>query len=192
MIELEPPLRLATAEDALRLAELLNLAGEGLPLHLWNGMAAPGQDPWDVGRARQAEKVREGKIIVVDTGQGAIAGLTGYVIGPDPTPIGADFPRILRPLQELENAAPNSWYVNVLAVLEEHRGRGHGAQLLEVADALGSEQGLDLMSLIVASNNTGARRLYERHGYRETAERPCIKEDWVTDIESWLLMTKQM
>ena len=35
MIELDPPYRRATPEDAGALAELINFAGEGLPLYLW-------------------------------------------------------------------------------------------------------------------------------------------------------------
>ena len=74
-LELDPPLRLARDTDAAQLAELVNFAGEGLPLHVWTGLASDGQDPWDVGRMRQAEKAREGKIVVVDYGDGAVAGL---------------------------------------------------------------------------------------------------------------------
>lgn len=52
MIDLPAGCRPATPDDADALAQLVNLAGEGLPLHLWERMAAPGQSPWDVGRAR--------------------------------------------------------------------------------------------------------------------------------------------
>ncbi len=108
VIELEPPLRLATEADAPQLAELLNFAGEGMPLHLLAGLADEGQDGWDSGRSRQAEKARDGKIVVVDFGDGAIASLTGYAIGPEPEPIGEDLPALFRPLQELENSALES------------------------------------------------------------------------------------
>jgi hypothetical protein len=43
MIRLEPPFRQATPGDAPALAELVNLAGEGLPLYLWTSMAEPGE-----------------------------------------------------------------------------------------------------------------------------------------------------
>ncbi|MEM6375614.1 MAG: GNAT family N-acetyltransferase, partial [Pseudomonadota bacterium] len=105
MIDLIPPLRLARNNDARQLAELVNFAGEGLPLHIWTGLAKNGEDPWRIGRARQAEKARGGQIVVIDLGEGAIAGLTGYAIGSQPEPIGRDFPALFRPLQELENEA---------------------------------------------------------------------------------------
>ena len=51
---LDPPFRRAAIEDAPILAELVNYAGDGLPLHLWSKMAAPGESAWDVGRRRAA------------------------------------------------------------------------------------------------------------------------------------------
>jgi len=45
-------IRPATVEDVGPLAELVNFAGEGLPLYLWTKMAKAGEDPWSVGRAR--------------------------------------------------------------------------------------------------------------------------------------------
>ena len=190
-LELDPPLRLARDTDAAQLAELVNFAGEGLPLYVWTGLAGDSQDPWDVGRTRQAEKAREGKVVVVDYGNGAVAGLTGYEIGNEPEPVGDDFPALFRPLQELENLALESWYVNVLACYPEHRGKGIGSRLLDLADEIGKSCGLPRMSVIVASNNTGARRLYERHGYDETDSRPCVKEGWDSDTERWVLLMKE-
>jgi ribosomal protein S18 acetylase RimI-like enzyme len=190
MIPLDPPLRVATEADAGALADLVNFAGEGLPLHIWTGLAHPGEDPWDIGRRRQRDKAREGKIVVVDLGRGAVASLTGYPIGPTPEPVGADMPALFRPLQELENEAPDSWYVNVLACYPEYRGRGYGSLLLGVAEALARDGGLGRMSVIVADTNAGARRLYERHGYREAARRRCERGGWRTGTEHWVLLTK--
>ena len=72
MIDLKPPFRLATTSDAAELAALVNFAGEGLPLHIWQGLAEPGQDPWVVGQERQARKVEDSPIVVVDFGQGPL------------------------------------------------------------------------------------------------------------------------
>ncbi|WP_209427535.1 GNAT family N-acetyltransferase [Pararhodobacter sp. SW119] len=192
MIALEPPLRLATADDAAALADLVNFAGEGLPLHLWTGLARDGQDPWEIGRARQAEKARDGRIVVMDAGDGAVASLTGYAIGAQPVPIDADFPPLLRPLQELENRALDTWYVNVLACYPQHRGQGIGSRLLDVAERIARSEGKPRMSVIVASDNAGARRLYERHDYVETDSRECIKDGWATQAERWILLLKRL
>lgn len=190
MIALKPPLRRADESDATELADLVNYAGEGLPLYIWTGLAADDQDPWAVGRARQADKAREGNVVVADYGTGAVAGLTGYTIGATPAEIDKDFPPLFRSLQELENQALESWYVNVLACYPDHRGQGLGSRLLDLADEIARHEGLPRTSVIVASNNTGARRLYERKGYREAAKAPCLKEGWETEAENWVLLIK--
>jgi hypothetical protein len=45
MIDLEAPFRRATQGDAQALAELVNIAGEGLPLYLWGKMPRPARAP---------------------------------------------------------------------------------------------------------------------------------------------------
>ncbi|MEM1383766.1 MAG: GNAT family N-acetyltransferase [Pseudomonadota bacterium] len=176
------------------LAELVNYAGEGMPHYFWTQMATDGQDPWEVGRARQAAKTQDdsAQIVVFDHGAGAVAGLTGYPIPPVPSPIDDDIPPIIRPLQELENLAPSTWYVNVLAAKPADRGKGAGSRLLALAEDIAAAEGLSEMSIIVADNNTGARRLYERIGYREKASRPMVKADWQSDGTAWVLLTKPL
>ncbi|MEL7047066.1 MAG: GNAT family N-acetyltransferase, partial [Pseudomonadota bacterium] len=94
--------------------------------------------------------------------------------------------------QELENDALESWYVNVLACYPEQRSKGHGTRLLEVAEDICRSTGLHRLSIIVASDNTGAKRLYERMGYVVTASRLCVKDGWQTETESWDLLIKSL
>ena len=188
-------LRPATLSDAPVLAELVNYAGEGMPLYLWAKMAAPGESAWDVGRRRAARE--EGSFsyrnATVIEHEGACAGcLVGYEIGDDPAPIGADMPAMFVPLQELENLAPSTWYVNILAVLPQYRGHGLGAGLLARADEIGRRLGKLGMSVIVSDGNPGARRLYERCGYRAIATRAMVKEDWLSEGRNWILLTKAL
>jgi ribosomal protein S18 acetylase RimI-like enzyme len=116
--------------------------------------------------------------------------LMGYRLGEQPEPIGPDLPPIFVPMQELENEAPGSWYVNVLATFPAYRGRGWGTALLGQAERLAVSLGCPGLSLIVADDNVGARRLYERCGFREVAFRPMVKEQWAGPGERWLLMTR--
>jgi ribosomal protein S18 acetylase RimI-like enzyme len=88
--------------------------------------------------------------------------------------------------------APGTWYVNVLAVLPEYRSAGLGTALLEFAEKTAKKLGHHGLSVIVADSNTGARRLYERLGYREQARRKMVKEDWVNDGTEWVLLTKAL
>ena len=178
MIDPRPPIRRATVADAAALARLVNFAGEGMPLYFWRRIAGDGEDPWEIGRRRQGERVADSTIFVVDQGGGAVACLTGYPVPAFPEPVGADEPDIFRPLAELENLAPLTWYVNVLAALPEHRGRGFGARLLALAEDIARDRGLPAMSLIISSGNAGARRLYQRTGYVEIARREIVKDVW--------------
>jgi len=192
MIDLEPRIRRAIAADAAELAEFINMAGEGLPLYFWRQIAGDGGDPWEIGRQRQVERMEAGRAFVIDEGGGAIACLTGYPTPAAPTPIADDELDIFRPLIELENLAPSTWYVNILAAFPEHRGRGYGTRLLALAEDIAREQELSAMSIIISGGNEGARRLYERTGYVETARRPIIKNGWECDSAEWVLLVKQL
>ena len=177
------------------LAELVNYAGDGLPLHLWSKMAAPGESAWEVGRGRAARpegsfSYRNATII---EHRGACAGcLIGYEIPDQPEPIGSDLPAMFVPLQELENLAPGTWYVNVLAVHPPFRKLGLGTKLLGLADEMGRALGKRGMSVTVSDANPGARRLYERCGYREAAARAIVKDDWQNEGRHWVLLTKAL
>lgn len=185
-------LRPARLEDAPRLAQLINMAGHGLPLYLWQQMAGPGEDPWEIGARRRAERIGQDETYVIATGAGAVAGLIGYAQPPEPAPIPDDLPAMFVPMQELENLAPASWYVHVLAVLPEARGQGYGTRLLRHAEALARKAALTRMSIIVENGNTGARKLYERQGFSETASRPLVDGAWGTQSTAWVLLEKSL
>ena len=193
MIELGPPFRYARPDDAPALAELINFAGEGLPFYLWTKMAEPGESAWEVGRRRALREVGSFSYrnAVVEAGGHTLASLVGYALPDVPEPIDYDqMPPMFVPLQELENLAPGTWYVNVLATYPRYRGQGYGTRLLGIADRLAAA-GRTGLSIIVSDGNTGARRLYERCGYRERAVRPMVKERWENPGQKWLLMTKE-
>ena len=96
------------------------------------------------------------------------------------------------PLPELEDLVPGTWYVNVLAAYSEYRGKGLGTALLRLAEDLASETLRRGMSIVVADTNAGARRLYERCGYREVASRRMVKDGWVHPGTSFVLLTKRL
>jgi ribosomal protein S18 acetylase RimI-like enzyme len=185
--------RPATKADAPALAELVNFAGEGLPLYLWTKLAKPSEDPWDVGRARAAREegsfsYRNATVIEAD---GECAGcLIGYEISDNPKPVPADMPPLFVPFQELENLAPGTWYINVLAVQPKFRNRGLGVKLIELAEETARTARKRGCSLIVADKNHGAQRLYARQGYTQRASRKMVIGDWNTENEAGLLLVK--
>ena len=195
MHKLPPSFRPATPDDALAMAELVNFAGEGLPVYLWNKAVEPGVTVWDIGQQR-AKRESGGfsyrnTVLREDDGR-VVAALIGYPLPDVSEAVDLnELPGMFVPLQELEDMVPGTWYVNVLAAYPECRGRGYGSALLEIAEQLAADTGRSGLSIIVSDANDGARRLYERSGYREVASRPMVKEQWENRGENWVLLTKQ-
>jgi len=186
--------RPATAADAEVMVRLIDIAGEGLPMVLWSAMAAPGQDPWQVGRERALRE--EGAFsyrnaFIAEADGGAAGCLVGYRLADLPEPFEpASTPPVVLPLLRLEACAAGSWYVNALAVFEESRGHGHASRLMAVAEAEARRSGARGTSLIVADSNAGARRFYASLGYHEIAAAPMVKGDWRGEGRDWLLCIK--
>lgn len=193
MLRLDKPYRAATPDDAPAMADFVHFASEGLALYLWSKMAQPGADPWEIGRERARRETGafsfRNTIIAEEDGR-PVAALIGYALPDGPEAIAADMPAMFVPLQELENLAPGTWYVNVLASYPEQRNRGYGRGLLALADRIAADSNKRGLSIIVADTNTGARRLYERCGYREAGRRRMVKEDWQHPGTEWVLLTK--
>lgn len=187
---------MASPDDALALVDLVNMAGKGMPLHLWDRTAGPGQTGKEIGceRARREHGTFSFKnAVVAEFEEQVVAALVAYELPTEPAPIDASStPAMLVPMQELENLVPGSWYVNFLATLPAYRGQGFGSALLSVADRQAAGAGMGEMSIIVADTNASARPLYERFGYRQVAERAMVKEDWVNPAQRWFLLKKDL
>ncbi len=183
-------LRPAVPDDAQDLARLVNLAGEGLPLHLWAAMAGPGETGWDVGRQRALRDAGAftWRNAVLAEAEGAVAGgLVTYRLAPDPQPLDG-LPEAFQNLQALENLAPDSQYINVLAVYPAFRNRGIARVLLAEAARRGGGAPL---SLIVADRNRPALSLYTAEGFAERARLPLRPPaGWSSDSAHWVLLTR--
>jgi ribosomal protein S18 acetylase RimI-like enzyme len=189
-------IRPATKRDALTIAALADIAGHGIPCWAWSQSRAEGQSVFEVGRGRAmrdegAFSHRNAHVVEVD---GEVAGMVLGYRQPDPYDVSdlAELPEPFRPVVELEAEGPGSWYVNMIAAFPEYRGHGLGKRLLGHADVLAREAGAKSLSLIVESENAGARRLYERTGYRDSARRRLVPIPGSTQDGDWLLMVKEI
>lgn len=195
MNTLPPAFRAATPDDATTMAELVNIAGEGLPFYLWSRIAAnDGDDPWAVGRER-ARREHGGfswRNTILREEDGRVAAcMIGYPLPDEAGPIDyAELPPLFVPLQQLEDLAPGTWYVNVLATYPEFRRRGYAGAMIRIAEQRATETGRRGLSIIVADANVDARRLYERSGFHERARRPMVKESWEGRGEHWVLLVR--
>ncbi|GJL83273.1 MAG: N-acetyltransferase [marine bacterium B5-7] len=194
MYELPSHYRYATPEDAIDLAQLINIAGEGLPLYLWTQMVEGSLDPFELGRQRAMRDSGSfsfrNAVVREHEGQ-VVACLIGYPLPDAPAQTDySDMPPMFVPLQQLEDLAPGTWYLNVLATYPEFQGRGYGSELLNLTRGLSMETGKSGVSIIVSDANPGARRLYERFGCKEVARRPMVKESWVNPGREWVLLVE--
>lgn len=194
-MKMDPAIRAARKADASEMVALIDCAGCGMPLWVWQGMRTDETSVLEVGRKRAMRD--EGSFsyrnahILEDMGQ-VMGMLIGYPID-DPYDMGdvEKTPEAFRPLAELEAQVPGSWYVNVVAVHAEHRGRGLGSRLLGHAEYVARQTRNGTMSIIFESRNLKAYRLYERLGYREAARRSRVSFPGdATHSEEWILLKK--
>ena len=117
----------------------------------------------------------------------AAACLIGHALPDEVEPVPADMPPMFVPLQKLENLAPGTWYVNVLAAYPGQRGKGCGTALLGLADRIAAGQ-RQTGAEHDRCADVGARRLYERCGYGEVAS--GNGEGWQHPGRDWVLLVK--
>lgn len=188
-------IRKAVKNDARALAELIDLAGDGIPSYLWQQMKADNQTVLEFGEQRAARE--EGgfsysQAWVAEQDGEVSAMVLGYV-QPDPYDLDEinDAPEYLYPIIELEALAPGSWYVNALATFDQFQGKGLGSQLLSTVNEAAIAEGCAELSLIVSSENSNAKRLYEKLGFIERSCKPIIQIPGLAHSGNWILMIKE-
>lgn len=186
----------ATKQDARHLAYLVNLAGEGMPFHMWHTMCAPGQQVIDLGTERAARETgdfsyKNARILKEDNE------ITSCLIAfplDDPYNLSnlETYPDYIKPLVQLEAMAAGNWYINVLAVYEPYRHKGYARMLMQESFMRARKAGHNSVCLIVHSANTPALTLYESLGFDKSAELPAIVIPGIIESGNWQLLVKQL
>jgi len=190
-----PIIRKATPDDATLLMRVIDMASDGVIPALWDEMAPEGMDGAAVGLALVTAEdgdfsYRNGTVLEEDGA--ALGGMIAYRLPPTPHPAGPDVPEAFAGVEELAMLVPDHWYINVVAIVPEGRGRGLGTALLDDAEAQARHSGAPGLALIVAASNTGAVRAYDRTGYRERARRPFDASMFGAQPTEAVLMVKQL
>lgn len=188
-------IRAAEPRDADHLVRFINMAADDLPLHFWKKTVGPDGDPLALGRERAARETGNfsyRNAWLAEVGGEVAACLLGYPAALEPEAIAPDTQPLFVSLIELENLAPGSWYLNVLATCPEHRGKGLGSALIAKAEAVTRDLGRSTISLIAEDTHGDALRLYRAKGFTEVARRPLVKEDWQVDASEWILFIKTL
>lgn len=186
----------AKCKDAKELAYLINLAGEGMPEYLWSEMAENGQSALEVGAQRAARNeggfsYNNAKVIYKNN---RVAGMIISYQLDEPYEIGDinDYPEVVHPLIELEAMVPGSWYINALATHQTCREMGIASTLLEEAERQARSNQVKTMSIIVASENPAARKLYLDKGYQLKATLPVAEYPNCILRGGWELLIKAL
>ena len=188
-------IRQAERTDALDLAYLINLAGEGIPEYLWQYTQEAGETPLSAGARRVSRDkgfFSYKNCLICHDGSQTLGMAFAYQL-PDPYRIDPDqFSAVIYPLIELEALVGGSWYINSVATFEQYRGMGVATMLLQEAEKLGQEKGCNIASQIVASENVVAHSIYGRLGYREVSSKPVTAYPGCLHGGRWLLMVKPL
>ena len=175
----QPQIVSATLDDCLAIAELAQIAGDNMPGHFWQDSRQPGQTIEQAGaeRARIETANFSYRNTLMARIDGEVAGmLLAYRLpaAADNDEDPADFPEFVRPIIELEQCVPESFYINMLATYPRFRSRGIGSALMAQAPPLARAAGCDLISIGVFATNSGALKLYRRLGYELIESRPMV------------------
>lgn len=186
----------ARCDEAQDLAYLINLAGEGIPAYLWSEMCHEDESPMEIGTQRASREeggfsYKNAKVIRLEQ---EVAGMIISYQLDNPYKIGDwnDYPVVVRPLIELEAKAPGSWYINALATTEQFQGLGIASALLSDAEHQALNAGAEIMSIIVASENTPAKQLYLKKGYQTKHKLPVTDFPGAIHSGDWELMLKPL
>ena len=186
----------ATRANCHSIAELALIAGEGIPAYFWEQSRQAGQTIEDVGARSAASETanfsyRNVHLAVIDE---IIAGMLLAYRLPDSDSADNldDYPEFIRPLIELEQYVPESFYINMLATYPRYRNQSVGSRLMELTDSLAINADCSLISLEVFAQNAGALRFYLRLGYSITEKRRVIPHSCHPYDGEILLLTKSI
>jgi GNAT superfamily N-acetyltransferase len=130
--------RVGRPEDSSDLAIILDAASRRMAAWYWSTIADAGQSWFEVGRSRvrsqpETDSYHRNWHVAERQGQ-TIGALFGFSV-PDPydRPDPAQMPAPLRAMYELEVVAKGCWMLQAVTLFPEHRGQGHGPDLMERA-----------------------------------------------------------
>ncbi len=87
-------------------------------------------------------------------------------------------------------------YLGMFSVSPHLQGGGIGKQLLQAAEAYAKSVHCTAIYMAVISVRTELIQWYQRHGYKDTGERKCFKEDDLTGTHlqplAFMTMEKRM
>lgn len=185
--------RPAKKSECRTIASLYSISSDGVADYIWTKLAGPGENILDVGQRRYAREegvfsYRNCSVAVLE--DDIIGMLVAFPMHVNRDAGESETDPVLLPYSILEE--DNSFYICGMALFPPYRGHGLGSRFLELAEELARKQKLPKLSLIAFEQNAGAKRLYERHGYREVARQPVVPHPLIHYSGDALLMVKRV
>lgn len=194
-------IRDAEPGDAQALADVAIMAGHGVMQLLYEGLL-PGKSVADAIIERRILNPESfaavGHWRVVTDGAGNFLGALNsfphevLMTAPDDPLLDEARWGPIAGLTELEALAGGSYYVNIIAVMPEHRGTGAGHGLMQEAEALARRQGFNRMALCTFDGDGKLLRFYQRQGYGVMDRRPIKPHPLIDATGNFLLMGREI
>jgi len=189
-------IRRAFKSDVDDIARLALIAGEGIPAWFWAQSSTEGQSVEEAGAMKLLSETENfsyhnAHVAEVD---GKIAGMMLAYRLPDADTAEDldDLPAFIRPLVELEQCVPASFYINMIATYPQFRNRSIGTKLIGIVDGLAANAGCTVASIEVFDQNEGALRLYQRLGFSIMKKRRVVPHQSHPYDGHIVLLTRQV
>ena len=180
--------------DCVRLAELIDLASDGVVEYLFHDLI-PGMTPVQIiaNSLENDNYPHTYKSAIVATIKNDIVGMA--LSYPSAYHKITDEMRNFFPADRLEHlshfyaaSVENSWYLDDLAVMASHRGEGIGEKLISLTKEKAVENGFHALSLIVFADNSLAIPLYKRTGFEIVQKVELRGNEYINHHEDCFLM----
>ncbi len=181
-------------KDCAKLAELINIASDGVVEYLFHGLV-PGMTPVQViAHNHENDKyLHSYKSAIVVTDNNDIVGMA--LSYPSSYHKISDEMRSFFPAERLEHFSAfyssrveNTWYLDALCVIESHRRRGIGEKLISLTKEKAVENGYNALSLIVFADNALAIPVYKRAGFEIVQKVELRGNEFIKHEDGCLLM----
>ncbi|MFT3987079.1 GNAT family N-acetyltransferase [Aestuariivirga sp.] len=188
-------------EDAMMLAGFAIAAGHGL-MEIFYGGLIPGKTTQEIVAERRV--LRRGAFAeyrrwrVLEDGDGrALGGLNVlphdvFDASPPDELLTADRLNSVASLSALEASAKGTFYLNMIAVVPEMRGKGAGALLIAEAERLARAAGFDVLTLSTFEADQSLIRFYRRNGFEIIGTAAIAPHPLLDYGGNWALLAKTL
>ncbi len=180
--------------DCVKLAELINIASDGVVEYLFHNLV-PGMTPVQViAHSHENDNYPHSyKSAIVATDKNDIVGMA--LSYPSSYHKITDEMRSFFPAERLEHFSgfyssrvENTWFLDALCIIESHRKRSIGEKLISLTKEKAIENGYNELSLIVFADNTLAIPVYERTGFEIIQKVELEENEFIKHKDGCFLM----